>query len=136
MGKVIIGVKTKLPNEKDFIELTTIGRMEKYEDKIIVRYDESELTGLDNTITSVIIMEKKVILERKGDYESKIEFENNNENVSLYNTPYGTLSITINTKRLSIEKYDDTIFVSASYITTIEGERQGLTRMELKINMK
>ncbi len=88
----IVGTQT-VDGETDTVELTTDGTLEKTADGWDIHYDESETTGLADTVTTVHILENKVLLERTGANASFLVLERNKRHHSNYNTPYGVIDL-------------------------------------------
>lgn len=87
--------------EPDSIELMTEGVLEMTGDgRIILSYQESELTGLEGTTTAFEIRGSRVTLTRTGGVNSQMVFEEGKQHTSLYETPFGELAIDIQTSRL------------------------------------
>ncbi|MCI8594808.1 MAG: DUF1934 domain-containing protein [Oscillospiraceae bacterium] len=84
----------------DAIELVTEGQLKRQEGGFLLSYAESELTGLNGTTTTLEIEEDKVTLMRMGEFNSQMVFEEGKRHLSLYETPYGALSVGVNTKRM------------------------------------
>ena len=101
---VIISIKGKqlyaecAPEE---IELVTAGTMERDgQGGCTISYQESELTGLEGTTTTFEVRGPQVILSRTGSVNSQMVFEEGRRHLSMYETPYGALSIGVNTRRM------------------------------------
>ena len=101
---VIISIKGKqiyaecIPDE---IELVTAGTMERDgQGGCTITYQESELTGLEGTTTRVCIDGGRVTLLREGNTNPLMVGEEGRRHLSMYETPYGALSIGINTRRM------------------------------------
>lgn len=99
---VIISIKGRQVNENgpDEIELVTAGRLICNEKGVLVSYQESELTGLEGTTTMLRIAGPVVTLLREGTVNSQMIFEEGQRHLSMYETPYGALSVGINTRRV------------------------------------
>ena len=65
-----------------------------------VSYQETELTGLEGTVTKLHIKDGQVTLLREGSINSQMVFEEGRRHLSMYETPYGALSIGVNTRRM------------------------------------
>ena len=65
-----------------------------------VSYQETELTGLEGTVTKLHIRDGQVTLLREGSINSQMVFEEGRRHLSMYETPYGALSIGVNTRRM------------------------------------
>lgn len=79
----------------DAIELVTEGRLlDCGDDGLSLSYQESELTGMEGTLTTFQVEKNgRVTLLRMGEYNSQMVFEEGRRHLSLYQTPYGDLSI-------------------------------------------
>ena len=101
---VIISIKSQQlfeDREPDGMELVTAGTLETEEDNgYKLSYQESELTGMEGTKTVFRIRGKQVTLTREGGVNSMMVFEEGMRHVSMYETPFGALSVGINTKRM------------------------------------
>lgn len=82
------------------INLITDGVMRDLGDGLELEYEESELTDMEGTTTSVIIQGPQVTLMRTGPICSQMVFEQGRRHLSVYATPYGTLEIAVSTRRL------------------------------------
>ena len=82
-------------------ELATEGVMTLDGDAIGLAYEESELTGMEGTTTRFTLQEDRVVLERTGTIQSRMEFKQGERSSSLYETPWGTMVVDIATTRLA-----------------------------------
>lgn len=100
---VIISIKGKQVNENgpDEMELVTEGRMICNDKGVLVSYQETELTGLQGTTTMLRINGPVVTLLREGTVNSQMVFEEGRRHLSMYETPYGSMSVGINTRRVT-----------------------------------
>lgn len=101
---VIISIKgTQLyaENGPDEMELVTAGELRRDgQDRYTISYQETELTGLGGTTTEVQVDGGRVTLLRKGTINSQMVFEEGQRHLSMYETPYGSLSVGIHTHRM------------------------------------
>lgn len=100
---VVISIKGMQKYEgmaPDITELVTKGRLSREGESYILSYQESELTGLEGTTTRVHIDGGRVTLLREGNTNSQMVFEEGRRHLSMYETPYGALSIGVNTRRM------------------------------------
>ena len=106
-NNVIISIQGKQSfedQEPEVIELVTEGRLSRDgEDGYTLSYQESELTGLEGTLTTFQIEPERVTLLRMGEVNSQMVFEEGRRHLSMYNTPYGTMSIGVNTRHLQAD---------------------------------
>ena len=79
--------------DPDATELTTEGTL-------LLTYQETALTGMEGTTTTFEVSGPQVILRRVGSVNSQMVFEEGRQHTSLYETPYGELSVDIQTSAL------------------------------------
>ena len=82
-------------------ELATEGVMTLDGDAIGLAYEESELTGMEGTTTRFTLQGDRVVLERTGTIQSRMEFKQGERSSSLYETPWGTMVVDIATTKLA-----------------------------------
>ena len=86
--------------DPDAQELMTEGTMTLTEDGMVLSYQETALTGMEGTTTRFQIQGPRVILTRSGTVNSQMVFEEGRQHTSLYETPFGELSVDIQTSVL------------------------------------
>ena len=86
--------------DPDATELMTEGTMVLTEDGMVLSYEESELTGMEGTTTTFEVKGPRVTLTRSGTVNSQMVFEEGRQHTSLYETPFGELSVDIQTSTL------------------------------------
>jgi len=100
MKKVIITVKgiqvsADMPAEN--MELTTEG-LYSYENGCgSFTYEETAITGMAGTTTRFDITPGEVVITREGTVSSRMVFVEGKKNVFLYQTPYGAMTMGIDT---------------------------------------
>lgn len=130
--KATIRIKSKMPQEKEPIELVTQGDYEVQGDHFVVTYEESAVTGMEGTQTTLKNHGQDLILARQGAFNSILEFSKSEKKICLYDTPYGTFEMVTDTKTCAINANDSNLLVDLVYDLSIMGEDQG--RAELYIS--
>lgn len=101
---VIISIKSRHAysgQEQDEIELVTAGTLADCGDAgLTLSYRESEVTGLEGTLTTIMVEPARITLLRMGTVNSQMVFEEGKRHLSMYNTPFGALSIGVNTRKM------------------------------------
>lgn len=101
---VIISIKgTQITDGEgpEITELITEGNLiDCGEDGYTLTYQESELTGLEGTLTTFQVEPGCVTLLRMGEFNSQMVFQKGRRHFSMYDTPYGALSIGVNTHKM------------------------------------
>lgn len=89
--------------DEESVELVTEGLLCRDHDAYTLSYQESEITGLGGTLTTFQIEKDCVTLMRVGEVNSQMVFEEGRRHLSMYDTPYGALSVGINTRKMRAE---------------------------------
>lgn len=135
--KAVISV-TSIQNddEKEKIEVVTPGDFYKKESCYYVIYDETEISGMKGTTTTIKIFPDKIMLIRMGTTSSKMTFKKDLRDLNLYNTPYGTLELEIITKELDINVDDNGGDISINYEMLVSGKEMYDTVLQINIKTK
>ncbi len=86
--------------EEDSIELVTSGTLSRNETGYQLSYMESELTGLEGTTTTFQVEKDRVTLVRLGEINSQMVFEEGQKHISMYETPYGSMTVGVAAHRV------------------------------------
>ncbi len=81
----------------EIVEFMTEGTMEETDDGFLISYEETELTGLQGTTTTILMEKERIVLKRQGTLKSEMIFAIDQEYRSLYDMGVGALLITIRT---------------------------------------
>ena len=135
--EVIISIKGKQEvgdGPAESMELVTKGWMRRMDGVYTLAYLESEVTGLEGTLTTIKVEqeEERVTLTRVGEYNSEMVFEEGNRHLSLYNTPYGAVSMGVNTRHLLAELDDNGGCVEVDYTLEVEGAVVGRNTFQIR----
>ena len=134
--RAIISVKSssKLdPNEA--IEVVTPGKFIIEENGFKAIYEESEISGMEGTTTTLNIQDNIMVLERVGSTTTNMEFKEGTMAVSLYNTPYGVLNLNVDTEKLNINVNENGGEIYSKYILGLEGQEGITTELNIKIKV-
>ena len=121
-------------DDDDVIEVVTPGKFYKEEDSYYAVYEETEISGMKGTTTTLRIDEEQVTLVRTGTTNTEMKFKKNVRDLTLYNTPHGALNLTVDTKQLKLSVDDNGGDVFIDY-DMIVGNQQILSTT-LQINIK
>lgn len=119
------------------IELTTTGTIETYDDKKIITYEESELTGMQGTTTKVIVNDNGTVeLSRKGTTNSQLVFEEGKKNISYYDTEAGAFSIAVFASYVETNVEEDYGELEIEYVLEVDGTPVGQNEIRLTFETK
>ena len=110
MRKVMISIKGSpvIPGgDEDGFELMTDGEYSREEGFSTLSYIESELTGLDGLQTTFNIEPDRVVLRRGDGYNGDMIFSEKQKHHFLYETPFGSILMGIDTHSIKKNLRDD-----------------------------
>ena len=134
---VIISIKGKqlyaecAPEE---IELVTAGTMERDgQGGGTISYQESELTGLGGTLTTFQVEGGQVTLLRVGEFNSQMVFQEGRRHLSMYNTPYGAMSVGVHTRHLLAQLSDQGGDIEVDYAIEVDHALAGRSIFRISV---
>ena len=122
--------------DPDATELMTEGTMEVTEDGIVLSYEESELTGMEGTTTTFEVKGPRVTLTRSGAVNSQMVFEEGRQHTSLYETPFGELSVDIQTSELKHNLSERGGLMEIKYSIAVEHTVTGRNCFKIRVRRK
>ena len=138
----IISVQTRLEGdffasdgegEKNKIEISTEGELVFEDGKVRVEYEETELTGMEGSVTVLEFSEndrQTVTMTRSGGVSASMIFKENSRYMTTYETGFFPIEMCIVTKGVSNEMHEDGGVIALDYTIEIHGvcmERTYLT---------
>ena len=139
-NNVIISIRGRQRGEaaqEETIELVTEGCLQPDgPDGYTLSYQESQLTGLGGTLTTFQIEPKRVTLLRVGEVNSQMVFEEGRRHLSMYNTPYGALSVGVNTRKMRTQLSDKGGSIEIDYAIEIDHALAGQNLFRISVREK
>ncbi|ATD55946.1 DUF1934 domain-containing protein [Clostridium chauvoei] len=123
-------------DKKDIIEVVTPGKFLIDEDGFKAIYEETEISGMDGTTTTLKILGDSFVLERQGNVSTKMDFKKGETSVSLYNTPYGMMDLQIHTDYLEIDMDENGGDLIAKYSMAISGQEPIMTKISVNVKIQ
>ena len=117
----------------DRIELVSPGTLYEKAGSYFIVYDESELTGMPDTKTTVRLHRDGVNVLRTGKFPSNMMFEEGKQNLSSYGTEYGDMTVTVNTERIISDISEEGGLIELIY--TLELDHRHIGRNHIKITV-
>ena len=135
---VVISIKGMQKYEDadpDVIELVTAGRLMRDDAGYTLTYQESELTGLEGTLTTIQVEAEGelVTLMRVGEVNAQMVFQEGRRHLSMYNTPYGAMAIGVNTRHLLADLNDQGGDIEIDYAIEIDHAIAGRNIFRIKV---
>ena len=129
----IKGMQKYEGNDPDTVELVTAGRLRKDKAGYTLSYQESEITGLEGTLTTIQVEGEQVTLMRMGEFNSQMVFQEGRRHLSMYNTPYGAMSVGVNTRHLLADLSDKGGDIEIDYAIEIDHAIAGRSVFQIKV---
>ncbi len=132
---VIISIKGTQTTEddSDVYELVTNGTYSFSDSSCEFTYMESELTGLEGTKTTFRIDKDQVMLTREGNFNSQMVFEKGKKHYFLYETPYGSATMGVDTHKFKSGLGEHGGNLELSYAVDIDNVILGKNNFEINI---
>ncbi|MDO4982075.1 MAG: DUF1934 domain-containing protein [Eubacteriales bacterium] len=120
-------------DEQQILDFTTDGIYFRDGDTACFSYIESDVTGLEGTRTSVIIMPDHVVVDRDGSVTSRMVFREGEKNTFPYDTPFGMAMLGVKTRRINQSFNDRGGKLEVDYIVDMEHVLVERNKIELSV---
>lgn len=122
--------------EEDSIQVVTPGIFYLKDDFYCAVYEETEISGMEGTTTTLKIKPEELILLREGTTNANMHFVCGENNLSMYDTPYGTLKMEVDTKEINIDVNEKGGNISVKYDMNISGQMVSETSLDINIKLQ
>lgn len=116
----ISGTQSSQDGDDEKIELVTDGQYQYGDEESWFTYNESSITGMEGTKTTFRVEKNKVTLTREGSVNSQMMFQFGKKHVFLYDTPYGTATMGVDTKSLKTETDEHGVKMDIIYSVDVD----------------
>lgn len=124
----------ELDNES--VEVITSGDYYKKNGKHYIIYDEV-MEGVEGTTKNIIKLgEQYMDITKRGATNAHMMFEKNKKNVTYYYTPYGSILVGIDAKKIEIAETESDINVNVDYALEMNYEHMADCSITMKIKSK
>lgn len=133
---VIISVKgtqTSQDQDSNVLELVTEGKYYKEDEAYYVTYDESDVTGMNGTKTTLKVMDGVVTLIRVGSVNSQFVFQQGQKHISYYDTEYGAFTIGVLANEVDVRIDDNGGEIRVGYQLEVDNNNTGENDFYLSI---
>ena len=144
MKDVLISIRgTQKPNHTEpgadnspvSVELVTDGRYEYSDQGSWFTYQESELTGMEGTQTTFRMEDDLVMLTRVGSVNAQMLFQAGRKHVFLYDTPYGAMTMGVDTHSILSTLGDRGGSLEVRYLMDLGNSMATRNRFEINIKI-
>ena len=121
-------------DEEDSLEFTTDGHY-FYDGSVgCLSYQESEVTGMEGTRTSVLVGPDQVVVDRDGTINSRMVFQEGLRSSFQYRTPFGTANFGVDTRKIRQSFGENGGDMEIDYVVNME--HAFATRNKFQITVK
>jgi uncharacterized beta-barrel protein YwiB (DUF1934 family) len=120
--------------EEDVIDFTTDGQYAFDGDTACLTYEESAVTGMEGTRTSVLVTPGRVVVNRDGAVTSSMVFSPGEKNAFLYETPVGAATLHMDTRNVLSRFNEHGGDIEIDYV--IDMEHAFASRNKFKMTVK
>ena len=100
---------------------------------IVLEYQETELTGMEGTTTRFTIREDAVLLTREGSVNSQMVFQRGRRHSSLYETPWGTMLVDVDTTALACRMNSRGGILEIRYTVAVDHQVTGRNQVKIRV---
>lgn len=123
---------------EDVMEFVTSGRLYNRGNTTFIKYDETQLSGLEGCTTSLIISRDKVKMKRSGkaiSVDTEMEFSKGKRFSGMYETPYGPVGMELLTNDVSALENtgDGRQKLSIDYNISLRGLMESRNKLDIEI---
>ena len=134
--EIVIGKKRE-PQTTEPMEIITPAVYYKKNNKHYIIYDEP-VEGTSEIIKNKIkITDNKVIeIMKSGVSNSHMTFEKNKKNCSIYQTPYGEMTLEVDTSEMEIKESDNKMLITLAYQLDVNHEPLAECNITMNVSSK
>ena len=129
----VTGTQTNEFGEVDIQELVTTGVYYEKKGAYFIIYNESEITGMPGTTTSVKAEPQRVTLNRMGESQHKQVFETGMRNRGNYITPYGMMYMDVIPSKVDVILTDSGGSINLEYELEVEDQKISDNKLSLTV---
>ena len=122
--------------DEDSLEFSTDGHYYYDGENGCLTYMESEVTGLEGTRTSVIVMPDQVVVDRDGMITSRMIFREGERDAFQYSTPFGAATMGVDTRRIRHQMTENGGRVEVDYVVNMEHVVASRNRFQITVTEK
>lgn len=116
--------------DNNTMELYTEGMLTHDDGKYIIEYDESELSGMENTRTRLTVDGDRVQLLRTGLVETEFVFLKSRVFEAAYDTPFGMMQMSVLPTQIMSDLSEEKGRINLEYVIRV-GDQQAVNKLDI-----
>ena len=129
----IRGTQRSDGEEPQVIELTTDGKLYRDGETLCVSYVESEMTGLEGSVTTFRVENGRVQLKREGPVNSTMTFVEGEKTESLYDLGFGAMLLGVSARKVETNLQESGGTLLVDYTVEVEHVLVGSNTYEIEV---
>lgn len=129
----VVGTQQTDWGDEDTIEIVTLGSYYSKKDCYYIIYNESAISGMEGTTTSLKAEQNRVILNRMGTAELRQVFEKDVLNHGNYVTPYGAMKLTVIPSKVEVDLTELGGSINLEYELAIGNDRISNNKLSITV---
>lgn len=122
--------------ENNEINFITDGEFDAQDGAYSIQYKESEMTGLAGVSTTISVKDGKVVLERHGDVNSQMVFQNGERHHTIYDMGEGTMTMCVGTKLIRNRLNPNGGSLAMNYTLEVNHALMSKNRISIKVDLE
>ena len=121
--------------EPDIMEINSLGIFCDDGERVSVRYEETEATGMDGSKTTVTFLKSEpqvITMTRDGMVSATLVFEEGQRHHCIYKTPFMPFEVCVHTKKV-VNRILSGGYVELDYIVEIRGAKAERTKFKMQL---
>ena len=131
---ITIRTAQEIDGDEETIALDTRGRYAIRNNKIYIIYDESAMTGFEDTTTTIKVSDAGVSVSRKGRFTSKMDYRSGEKSLCMVNTPYGRIGAAVTTENIDYKFGKDGGTLKMNYL--LDADNQNFIKNNMTVNVE
>ena len=129
---IMVNIRGSQTDEYDnnTMELYTEGMLTHDDGKYIIEYDESELSGMENTRTRLTVDGDRVQLLRTGLVETEFVFLKSRVFEAAYDTPFGMKQMSVLPTQIMSDLSEEKGRINLEYVIRV-GDQQAVNKLDI-----
>lgn len=122
--------------ENNEINFVTDGEFDAENGAYSIHYKESEMTGLEGVTTTISVKDGKVVLERRGDINSQMVFQNGERHHSIYDMGEEMMTMCVGTNLIRNRLNQNGGSLAMNYTLEVNHALLSKNKISIKVDLQ
>ncbi len=131
---ITIRTDQEIDGEKETIALDTRGKYAVRNNKVYIIYNESAMTGYEETTTTIKVSDNNVSVMRRGRYSSSMNYKSGEKSLCIVDTPFGQVGAAVTTKNIDFKFDEGGGTLSMDYL--LDADNRNFIKNNMTVNVE